>query len=124
MASLHLSNEIMSIQIFPLLNIVETKHGFDGFWTFNIPIIILLRNKHAALLRRLWAVESFLVCAAMMGDSSTVTVARRCSHKDKPGAAYRKSRLRGLEKPRSGFAIHPEERIILNRTHHRERLLF
>ncbi|KAJ3640096.1 hypothetical protein Zmor_003412 [Zophobas morio] len=59
-------------------------------------------NPYAAPVRRLWVIEAFLVCAAMMGDSSLVTAAGRRSYKDKSGAGYRKSRLRGLEKPRSG----------------------
>ncbi|KAJ3665891.1 hypothetical protein Zmor_001356 [Zophobas morio] len=46
--------------------------------------------------------KSTKVCAAMKGDSSSVTATGRRSHKDKSGAGYWKSRLRGSEKPRSG----------------------
>ena len=49
-------------------------------------------NPYAAPVRRLWVIEAFLVCAAMMGDSSLVTAAGRRSYKDKSGAGYRKSR--------------------------------
>ncbi|KAJ3650135.1 hypothetical protein Zmor_021843 [Zophobas morio] len=65
----------------------------------------LLRNKP---IRRpdttpMGFLEALLVCTAMRGDSSLVTAAGRRSHKDKPGAGCRKSRLRGPEKPRSGI---------------------
>ncbi|KAJ3666849.1 hypothetical protein Zmor_002279 [Zophobas morio] len=62
--------------------------------------IVLVRNK--AIRRPGMTPIGFLVCAAMMGDSSSVTAAGRPSHKDKSGAGYREFRLRGPEKPRSG----------------------
>ena len=77
---------------------------------------IFLRNK--SIRRPGTTPMGFLVCAAMMGDSSSVTAAGRGSHKDKSGADYRKTQLRGPEKLRSG-AIHPEECMDLNRGHRR-----
>ncbi|KAJ3646407.1 hypothetical protein Zmor_023996 [Zophobas morio] len=72
-------------------------------------------NPYATPVRRLWAVESFLVCVVMMGKSSSVTVAERrsISLERVPGSLGCEAQ-KNLE---AAFSIPREERIGLNRGH-------